>query len=370
MLSDVMKYSQLFTKLNAMRRILLTREDYEHIVQTGSVKEIGRILKDSEDYRHVLHDLSDEDMRREPIEKKLMYMFYDDYARIFNYVLNTNERKYLKVYFKIYEVNALRWLLRGVMSNRISKVDVSDMEGYVRRHMAIDIVKLSSSTNLDEFIENLEGSPYQSIINDIKKNNPNPSLFQMETQFELNYFLQLWKSQNRFLSKKTRESQKEINGIDIDMRNMISIYRAKKYFTVENAIIYTYLIPIHYKLKKDDISAMVESESIAEFWEVLLKTPYGKILPRHGLDIQTSVKDLSLMDLDRCYFRVMRYINRKAEKQHPYSIAKVTSYMQARYQEIKNLTSVIEGVRYTLKPEDVLSHVTFVRESESGGVVT
>ena len=65
-------------------------------------------------------------------------------------------------------------------------------------------------------------------------------------------------------------------GEKFDMLNLQFIARSKRYFNMAPADIYALLIPMNYKLKKEEIRALVEATSYEETKAVFRKTYYGR----------------------------------------------------------------------------------------------
>lgn len=59
------------------------------------------------------------------------------------------------------------------------------------------------------------------------------------------------------------------------MLNLQFILRSKRYYKMEPAAIYAQLIPVNYKLKKEEITAMVEATSREEGEQIFNRTWYG-----------------------------------------------------------------------------------------------
>ena len=53
----------------------------------------------------------------------------------------------------------------------------------------------------------------------------------------------------------------------------------------------------------------------------------------------------------------MARLNRRIYANHPYSLQAAISYAHLRHIEINNIVSIIEGIRYGLPPDAILSHL-------------
>ena len=101
-------------------------------------------------------------------------------------------------------------------------------------------------------------------------------MFDYDLTLDQYYFSQVWKDRKKVLKKKELELYTRDCGTKLDLLNLQWIYRAKKYYHMQPADIYSLLVPIHYKLKTEQVKDLVESPSLDEFEVQIQKTYYGK----------------------------------------------------------------------------------------------
>ena len=53
------------------------------------------------------------------------------------------------------------------------------------------------------------------------------------------------------------------------MLNLMWIYRGKKYFEFTNEIIFTYLLPVRYRLTEEVIKQLVNADSVERFIDIV-----------------------------------------------------------------------------------------------------
>lgn len=350
-MGGLFKYSGLITKIRAMQSYMLTHKNYDDMVHMSSVKEIALYLKDCKSYSNALSDINENDIHRGQIEKKLMYSMYKDYEKIYKFT-NGNDRSFLDAYFIYFEVEILKTLLRMVFDSRQIEYDLKDFERFFMEHSAIDINTLSKSNNLDEFIECLRGTDYYNILSSLY-NVGTVTLFDIEMQLDLYYFTQTWKLKDKYLKGRNRETVTYTFGSRIDMLNILWIYRAKVNYSINKDTIFAYIIPIRYKLKKQQIKNMVEAKGIDEFLEAIKSTTYASFL-----------LNLSKESAEDTYNNILSKLHVKSKMQYSMSIAPVRYFMYCKKQEISNITRIIEGIRYSLKPEEIMKYIDIYNRME------
>ena len=140
-------------------------------------------------------------------------------------------------------------------------------------------------------------------------------------------------------------------GTKIDLLNLQWIYRAKKYYHMLAPDIYALTIPIHYHLSVDEFKALVEAPTVEEFV--------------HQLE-QTKYKDKFRFDGERTteqqYNAIMRKIYMADWRKNPYSIAAINTYLFLKEEEIKNVTTALECIRYGLTAGETLGYLGGVSE--------
>jgi len=153
-------------------------------------------------------------------------------------------------------------------------------------------------------------------------------------------FIFAWSYIKSLPSGQNRQALIQIKGTEIDLNNILRIYRLKLYYP--DAEIYSKLIPIFYRLSKDEIKQMAESPGIGEFIVTVRHTRYGYIAFDH---VEAKI--------DHAMMRVFS----RMTKRYPQSVAGVIGYFFAKKIEIHNLTAVMEGVKYHIPPEEILNHL-------------
>ena len=163
---------------------------------------------------------------------------------------------------------------------------------------------------------------------------------------DLYYFSTIWKTKDKLLKKKDLEEITRAYGNKFDLLNLQWIYRSKQYYHMNSADIYALLIPVNYKLKKKEVSALVEADNMNTFESLLHQTYYGQRYDK--LDSHT---------LEEMYSYIMKHVLLVASKQDPYSAATIYCYLYHKEHEIDRLITVLECIRYGCSPEDTMSYI-------------
>ncbi len=338
---DVIKYSGIYAKKKALAHKLLTNNEMIELTKSEDVKSFALSLMGKPAYAEHLQVIEKYGFSRIPVERSLLNSLYSDFSSICNFVTDASIRKYLGRFFSKYEVGVLKALLRRLFDSRDNRNALPNYGRFLSRHMQFNVEKILNANTLQAFIETLSDTEYHGVLKKI--NRENPTLFDFELQLDIYWAIEIWKCQEMYLKSINYKSVKKINGMDIDLQNIMRIYRAKQYYVVDKNIIYTYLTPINYKLSKSDIDSLVMAKNNDEFMGAISATSYKNVF-----------KSMKFGELEKHYYLFMKKIYEDEERLNPFSIAPIYAYIFEKGLEIRNLTTLLECIRYGLPYEKSL----------------
>lgn len=345
-MGSLLTYSGITTKVRAMESHMVRDSQFRDMAALETVADAVEYLRRLPAYEDIFSNMEGIELHRGAIEQRLILSQYQDFAKLYRFA-NLSQRKFLDLYFMHYEIDILKKCFRNAFGHRKPDIDLSVFQDFFNQHSTLDLVKLSSSESIAEFISGLSGSVYYEILprlDDVES----PTLFDYEIHLDLLYFRTIWKVKGKHLSKKEQELLTSCFGSRLDLLNIQWIYRSKKYYRLPPADIYALLIPLNYHLKKEQVAGMVEAGNIEEFYKALGATYYGKM---------EELEAASQPDLEHMAERVLNKIYSQTSRKEPYSIAVLNSYLYYKEQEIQKIITLIEGIRYQLSPEEILSNV-------------
>ena len=343
-MGNLLAYSGLTTKLRAMQSKLLTVDDYRELAEIASVPLAVAFLRQKPAYKDALATLDDHNLHRGEIERQLMNSVYQDFARIYRFA-NMEQRVFLDLYFKRYEILIVKNCLNNILDHRGINLDISLFKTFFDHHSKLNISSLAESITTADFINKLKGSEYYRPLSHMT-HIESPTLFDYEIALDLYYFRLLWKAKDKFLAKDDLALVTDAFGNQIDLLNLQWIHRSRKFYNMSHPDTYALTIPVTYKLKKSDISALVEAEDDNAFRQALAQTYYGLQFP-----------DLAPDTLEAMYTFIMRKILRREAKQNPYSVAILYRYLHAKEHEAQRITIALECIRYGIEPDTTLDHI-------------
>lgn len=337
-MNAVMRNSAIAAKISCMSSKLLTLEDYASMAELKNVSQVAAYLKNNTHYGAILDSVNESDVHREPLEILLKTTLVDDFEKLYCFA-DCSLKGFLDKILMFYEVEAIEHVAHSVYNKNCADEMLGE---FLKRHIDVDLEILSSATTLDEFAESLGNTQYYKAFSSIVKSRGALSVFDIETALNIYCYTAVVKSiQN--IPKEEQASIQAFYGTVVDIMNLKTLLRMKSSFKRESEYIYGCIIPYNYKLKKEEISALAGADDEKTLKELIASSAYG-----------TLFKD------DFYEMSIARYIynmSKRFIRRYPYNYVSISSYFKIKETEIKNVFSVIEGIRYSLEPEKIMSYV-------------
>lgn len=339
-MKQLIEYSAINTKIRSMHSKLLNKEDFLMLSECKTVPEVIAKLENFTPYQITFSKSVPDQLHREEVERKLLQNQYDDFSKIYRFSKPV-QRQFLELFFMHYEVAMLKKILRHSLSHTKSSFPFQTMKKFYLTHSHLDFEQLLQAENIHGFLAGLQGSYYeQGMTTSVKQQ---ATIFEFENELDQLYFRRLWTKKEKLYPKSDVAIFTTLIGTKIDLLNLLWIYRSRKYYHLNARQIDTMMIPIFYRLNKQTLDILMESETTQDFERLFATTFYGK----RYFEQNTSFHPSKLFALE------MQHIYELMKKKYPNSIAVVSSYLYEKEQEIENLISLIESVRYGRSPQQI-----------------
>jgi len=346
MLRGLLKYGAVAAKTAAIRSKRLSQEDYNILSHMSSVPEVASYLKNNTCYSDILKNVNERELHRADLELILYKYCENIVSKLYAYVTG-DEKKFLDIYFLRQEIKIMKDILIRIMAGMPYMDSHTENELFNRKYN-INVEKLAQSNNITEFIEVLRGTEYERILEPILNIKEHHNLFSVIMTLDTYYFKKLWQLKDKYLKNKDKKLITHTLGSEIDILNIMCIYRSKRYYSIPNELIYSYLLPIYYRIGKNTIAKMVEDPNPDEMLKIAEKTPYRNVFNRKEID---NVDINSERFVDKIHYDVI--------KKHPWSISNVIAQIHLIETEVRNIINIIEGVRYKVPAESIKNMINY-----------
>ncbi len=336
-------YTHLVAKIRGMLGHMLTVEDFDNMAHLNSVFDIAAYLKNNTYYKNHFEGLDPEQIHRGELEVILYRAMITDALKIAKHLKGWEKSFYRYVYRK-QEVEDLKKMLRALQIGKSLK-ELNRRTLFISRYSKIDFNVSLEANNARELVETLKNTKFYNLLKPLLTEDDKIDLFAAEMALDRYYFSRMYHQIHKYMKGGDYAVMNKDYGLDVDFRNMMIIYRTKKYYGLPKERIYTFLIPGGYKLKYNDLVELVETPDAEGVLTKLKRGPYGDIIDFESGHWATG------------FYQYASFIYRNNIRLHPNTIAPMVDYIFLKEIEIASLTSIIEGVRYKIAPDEVEQYV-------------
>lgn len=330
-------YIPLITKIKAMNAKLLNSNDYKNLAYATSVVDFASYLKNHPSYLHSLAAYDEQLLHREELEHILTKTLYHDYDQLYRFC-NIEQRTFLKLFFLVYESDLLKTILYHLHHKKKDNY-ILDLKSFWKKYSTLDIDLLYEARSLEEFKKVLDKSIYQDAM---LRLTPQDNIFLYEKALDRFVFKYFWQKKHHLLNNGPF-LLKKIEGKQVDLLNIIFIYRAKTYYSMDVAEIVEMLIPIQYQLDENGIKDLIMAPTTEDFFKALSQSKHSYLLD-----------DFPEMSLEEIYPFFISKVLRSLRLTNPLSFVSVYEYLFKKFIEVHQLTTLLESLRYGKPPELIL----------------
>lgn len=326
------KYPNLNSKMKGMYAKRITKNDLEDLIKQNSLKNAILLLKSKCD----IFKNADENIDRLEIESLLEKSQIDDILKI-QKLLGNKDKEIFEMFLLQYEIKCVKSIFRKLFSDdKTDDIIIQNVKLWTTS-LFKDIRGIETVNDFYEFFEAIKRMKYNKILKKYQEQE-NINVFDVENEIDKLYFETLYDT------VKKEVNSKKIIGSEIDLLNVLWIFRIKKYYNFESEKINQILIKRYYKLTPNIIKKIIQTNSFEEIREIMKKTTYKSAF--------TDEKNLEA-NIDKYLYGVNKRIFRNDMK----SIAYILAYVNMIEYENNDIINTIEGIRYNMDKTEILKRL-------------
>lgn len=332
----------VITKARSKYGKRLTKKDYDALLKCHNVAQVVNYLKSHTHYSQVLSKINENEVHRGRLESILKQQVFYDFDSLCRYEMSSGS-PFSEFIIRRYEIEQLVHFLLLLSCGKVEEYLFS-LPSYFNKHTDIDLYKLSKCKDYDTFINSLGHSEYKRILSDFKPNeNGTIDLASVENALNIYSYKELYDAIAKRKSKKEKANLKQLCDYVNDFCNISRILRIKKYYTMTSEQCKSHLLP-YGTISEKTIDKMCNSTDVDQVFELIKTTRVGKRISNMSLDKeeQLSIKSRYMMCRKNLYYSM-----------DPAVV--LLSYMYVSEAELKNIITIIEGVRYSSSPDRIKS---------------
>ena len=326
------KYPNLNAKLKGMYEKRISKSDLEDLVKQNNLKNAILLLKSKYD----IFKNSDENIDRLEIESLLEKDQINNILKI-KKLLNKKDTEIFEMFLLQYEIKCVKSIFRKLFSNDKTDDIVIQKVKMWTVTLFSDIKGIETVQNFYEFFEAVKRMKYNKILKKYQEQD-NINVFEVENEIDKLYFETLYDM------IKNEVNSKKIIGSEIDLLNVLWIFRIKKYYNFENEKINQILIKRYYKLKPNTMKKIEQTNTFEEIKEIMKDTVYKDVFFDEN-------------NLEENIEKYLYEINKKIFRNDMTSIAYVLAYVNMIDYENNDIINTIEGIRYNMDKTEILKRL-------------
>lgn len=332
----------VLAKARSMYGKRLTVGDYNFLLECNSVSDIADYLKRKPRYENILASLSDNEIHRGKLEETLKIRFYGECATLCRYEITTLSSYFYKYIIGRAEIEYIMHFLILLSAHRTDEY-IYNIPLYLDKHSQTDIHALVDVKSYDDFLRVMKKTPYYNIFKKYEPHDEQIDLPSIENELYISLYRELFDIIDKQTHGKEKKELSEIFNSHINLINFDRILRMKKYYKLDSDQIEDKLLPFG-TLTKKQLGAMLSAGTSREIFSIMEGTHSGK-----------RFKDLSYAYTGEIPDRVLIKNCKKQIRFSLYPSIVMLSYLFISEREMKNLISIIEGVRYNISPDTIKS---------------
>lgn len=336
-MSSPSKYGALKGKISAIKYKMLKKDDYNQMIKKDNIIDILNFLKKNTLYEEVLKDFKKEEVHRGDFEFYLKKGYLYEIKKMMKF-MSFKEKKFYKSLFLRYEVEDLKIILRAVA--RKEEINLVRQNLLRINYYGLDYDELLKSKTVQQLVSKLHHKPYYPYLRNLEDEDEDRMEFHMEMNLETLYFRELV-DKSKFLEKKDEKIIRDIIGVNVDLINLQFLYRAIKYYKITAEEILNYTIPLGKYMRINKLKSLAYTKTVEEFLKEIKTSKYSYIFKDDDLNIETN------------QLRFLASFLAKMSKKNTFTIAEVIEFIHFLEFEVKDIISIIEGVRYDIKKDEL-----------------
>lgn len=321
----------------------LGAEDYTQLTAKESVADVCAYLKQTERYGKALSSVNPQTVHRGQLEALLRKSLFDIFERFHSFD-HTKSREFFGYIVTQLEIEQILSALQSVASG-VSMSYIAALPMFLTEHSQLQLAALGMAKSFSEAAALLRGTRYEKTVC--------PALVGVESSGGLNigeierrlytefYLNMLGNAEKNYKGAERKDLKRLILGV-IDMRNVVTLYRYSRLFGADAQDAKDALIPFRRRLSDEAIERLAAEGNISKVAAELNSMGYGlrsQVIPA---TVEVLTDRISLNDL------------KKKLRLSQSSSVVYFAFMELLGFELKNIKTIIEGIRYGLDGSAIL----------------
>lgn len=330
-------------KVKAIYGKRISEENYRQLLGKKTVSEVAAYLKAETSYSSTLDEVKEELIHRGQLENMVRKRGVDLQLRLLKF--GTSDTLFTRLFVKRIEIEQLLLVMRMLSADNMEQYIVS-FPAYLNRYLSFDLFALAKIQQYDDLLDLVKGSAYYPILGAFRPISTVKGIDVggCEAALMNNYYENaILRVQNHYRGK-TRQALLHILQSQIDLYNLVAIYRLKHFFSMDTKDIFPLLIHEKGTLHRNLFQKFTDAETPEDMMAVLHEDSRLKQY------IEDSPEEIRV---EWTLKEVQMHFCRKTFRFSTKPTVILFSFMTILEFEIRNIINIIEGIRYALPAEEI-----------------
>ena len=331
--------NSVIAKARAVYGRALTAEDYSQLASKDNVADVCAYLKQTPRYAKTLASVNAQTIHRAQLEALVQKSVFDIFESFhkFDY---TDSKGFFNYIISELEIEQILLALQNAASG--SSVDfVAKLPGFLIEHSKVDLLALGRAGSLANAVELLRGTVYEKTVSELASSSSRFNISECERRLYNQYYLKMLRAVETKYKGSERKELKRMVLRAIDMENVVTLYRYARIFGTPAADIPNRLIGFKYRLSPEVVERLVAQRDVNKVAAELSAVGYGI----NG-EVPQRVEQLT--------GRISLGFMKKSLRLSQSSSVVYFALTECLAIELKNIKTIIEGIRYGMKSSDIL----------------
>lgn len=329
----------LSAKAHALYAKRLRNEDYTAMLACRSHSELFAYLKSNTSYGEYMETLPAVHLSRPRYENALNQILLNKIASLCRFEKLIGEKLY-KYFIVRNEIETIIYCSRHLDTDTIT--DLFIIPDFYKREQSVFGEDMQKARSFSELASFLEGMPYKKAVDTIVHQNTNVGLAALENALYNYLYSNAAEAVKKGFHGKQREEILDYFRFLSDMTMIEALYRLNANYSETDNYKANMFISSVSAFSEKEIQRLIDCTSADEIMQIVLSSPYKKYFSKNDKrPIGQRIRDAEVsMSTKRLRF-----------SQNP--IVCMLCFSTFAENEIKNITHIIEGIKYNLSPDEI-----------------
>lgn len=325
----------------------LTKEDYQELTKKKSVSDIAGFLKTKGYYSEELQDVQEQSIHRGQLESLIRKTIFNEILRLVKFV-EMKDKEFFELHIADREIELILGHLRALISEDPEE-SIVELPIFFIRHANFDIAQLSRTRSVSQMLDTLMGTPYYDHLlpyeNMLLSGIAYPDV---ERELDHCFYECAFHRIAKNYSGRLRKQLETIFRTNVELNNIIKIYRMKKFYHAKPEEIRTSIMMKYTRWNPSQLEELLHLESAEDVLKYM------------------NLSDMSKFADEDDYVYIEYYAERikyHLAKRFMYfsfdAPAVYAAFLMLLEIERENLFNIIEGVRYGLTDNEIEKMLIF-----------